>query len=174
MHRTLFAGLLTFGILACADAGADAAADKGTAARRRPSRFPPRTARMLAAGTTLSATIQDTVSSTTSAAAQRVKRYRQPQRPRRRRTCGDSRRRVDRAAHYRFARGDAAHRWRHHARRRVHDGRATRRTNPCASVEAVAHTLSAGAAPDAPREVVAPPGTPITIHLKQSLKLTAN
>jgi hypothetical protein len=171
MQRILIAGVLVSGILACSDKNGRAVPEQGRVASAAVM-LPAGTTSMLAAGTTFQATIQDNISSTTSAAGQRIKAI-------------VSLNVVDAAGHIVIPGGSSV-------MLRIAQLRPARTTGdgvitlavesvtvgdstyaPVASVGAVTHTMRAGAGAGSDREVVATPGTPVTIQLTHPLKISA-
>jgi hypothetical protein len=171
MQRILIAGLFMLGILACSDKN-DGAVPETVRAANAAVMLPAGTTSMLAAGTTFQATIQDNISSTTSATGQRVKAV-------------VSLNVVDAAGHIVIPGGSSVVLRIAQLRpaKRTGDGVITLAVEsvtigdstyaPVASVGAVTHTMRAGAAAESDREVVATPGTPITIQLTHPLKISA-
>jgi hypothetical protein len=171
MQRFVLAGLLMSGIAACSGGDArDPATEQ--AAAKAPVMLATGTASTLAAGTTVHATIQDAISSSSSTAGQPIKAI-------------VSLNVVDSAGHIVIPGGSSIVLTIAQLRparssgdgvillavKSVIVGDST--YSPAASVSEVTHTVKAGRAAATDREVIATPGTPITIKLTQPLRISA-
>jgi hypothetical protein len=171
MQRIVFAGLLMSGLAACTGSDARDTAAKEAAAKP-PVMLATGTASTLAAGTTVQATIQDAISSTTSTTGQPVKAI-------------VTLNVVDGAGHIVIPGGSSILLTIAQLRAATSAGDGVillaiksvvvgdSTYAPAASVGAVSHTMKAGVAADTNREVIATPGTPITIKLTQPLRISA-
>lgn len=174
MPRTLFAGLLAFGLVACSGSESKDAAPNGGVASGTTA-IPASTARTLAVGTIVEATIQEPISSSSNTTGEHVKAI-------------VSRNVVDDSGRVVIPGGGAIvltiAQLRPAKDSMAADGVIAldvtsmtvgdRTYEPSASVGLVTHTLRARAATRADRDVIVTPGTPITIRLTQPLTISAS
>ena len=175
MSRSTIAAVLAYGLLACSGSSGESVATSDTSAIGGAA-LPPQSERIVAAGTPIRATIQESISSRSAAAGQRVKAI-------------VSLNVIDAGGHIVIPGGSeivlAIAKLERPKIAGAGDGMialsvhsivvGTTSYEPTASVSAVPHTLqSRDAATPNDRDLIVTPGTPITITITQPLKISAN